>query len=506
MNRGSRGKSLCRLLPSGSKELAPLKGIPSRRMIRVLTDDQVEAIHEASVKILGRTGVRFDSEVARKRLLDAGASKHPAHGNVVTFSREAVEEIVRKLPSKVVYPARDPEWDIIYDGDHAYPYAGGGDPKIIDIDTGLARHSTYADVETAARLGDALHNNYYASSMVVPNDVPTEMIELRTMEAAMRNSAKVISQHATSAETVDYMVKMCACVAGGEEEFRKRPLFSLASSPSSPLTYAEHVCEVLLRSAELGVPFSVIPCPICGETGPNTLGGSLALQNAETLAGMALIQTVDPSLPSVYCGRVCFMDPKTGRDLWGVPEEALVSAALVQLAHRYKMVPDTCGMASDVTRWDLQIGYERMMTALVPMMAGAESISGIGSGWEGASSYEMMVIDNEVFDDIARIMRGITIDEGRLGLDVIDKVGHMGSYLSQPHTMEYLRKGEVRMSSLWDRRVSEKASREGFKPLQEAAREKAKRILKEHVPLPLDRDVEKEIGLVLRDAQRSLVR
>ena len=475
-------------------------------MIKVLTDEQVEKIHEASLKILEKTGVRFDNADARQRLLDAGAIAHPDRKDVVIFPRSVIEETVGKVPREVSYFARDPEWDIRYDGEHTFPYAGGGDPKVIDMDTGMVRHSTFTDVANAARLGDALDNNYLASHVVIANDSPPGMVELRTMEAAMRNSAKVMSHHATNAETVDYMVKIWSCVAGGEEEFRKRPLFSLGSSPSSPLTYADHVCDVLIRSAELGVPFSVIPCPISGGTGPVTLGGSLALQNAETLAGLALIQTVAPSLPTVYCGRVCFMDPRTGRDLWGIPEEGLVSAAIVQLAKRYNMVSDTCGTASDLTRWDLQMGFERMLTALVPMMAGTESISGIGGGWEAASSLEMMVVDNEVYGDIARIMKGVAIDDDRLGLDLIDEVGHMGNYLAKPHTMEYLRKGELRLCELWDKRTSESTHREGFESLIEAARDRAKEILKEHEPMPLDRDVDMDINLIMKEAQKTLVR
>ena len=473
-------------------------------MIKVLTDEQVEKIHEASLKILEKTGVRFDDRDARQRLLGAGAIAHPDRKDVIIFPRSVIEETLGKVPSEVSYFARNPEWNIRYDGEHTFPYAGGGDPKIIDLDTGMVRHSTFADVEHAARLGDALDNNHLASHVVIANDSPTGMVELRTMEAAMRNSAKVMSHHATSAETVDYMVKIWSCVAGGDEEFRKRPLFSLGSSPSSPLTYADHVCEVLIRSAELGVPFSVIPCPISGGTGPVTLGGSLALQNAETLAGLVLIQTVAPSLPTVYCGRVCFMDPRNGRDLWGVPEEGLVSAAIVQLAKRYNMVSDTCGTASDMTRWDLQMGFERMLTALVPMMAGTESISGIGGGWEAASSLEMMVVDNEVYGDIARIMRGVAIDDDTLGVDLIDEVGHMGNFLAKSHTMDYLRKGELRLSELWDKRTSESASREGFKPLIEAARDRVRIILKEHSPMPLDRDIEEDIGRIMKEAQKSL--
>jgi len=474
-------------------------------MIKVLTDEQVEMIHEASLTMLERTGIRFDSRDARQRLVKAGAMSHPVNKDVVTFPRSVVGSAIRNVPREVTYFARDSDWNIKHEGEYTFPYSGGGDSEMIDVSTGTVRPSTYADVEDAARLGDALENNYTISHLVIANDVPPEMIELRTMEAAMRNSAKVMSLYATSAEAVDYMVKMWSCVAGGEDEFRKRPLFSLASSPSSPLTYPRHVCDVLIRSAENRIPFSVIPCPISGGTGPVTLGGSLALQNAEILAGLVLIQAVAPSLPSVYCGRVCFMDPRTGRDLWGVPEEGLVSAAIIQLAQRYKMVGDACGTASDVTRWGLQMGFERMMTALVPTMAGAESLSGMGDGWESASSLEMMVIDNEVYHDIARIMRGIAVDDG-IGLNLVDRVGHKDDFLAQPRTAEYLRKGEFRLHLPRDRSASEKASIECLKPLLEAARDRVKKILREHSPMPLDKNVEKDVGRIMKEAQKVLVR
>jgi trimethylamine--corrinoid protein Co-methyltransferase len=483
-----------------------MKGIPCRQMVKVLTDEQVESIHEASLKILEATGLRFDSGDARQRLLEAGAISHPVRKDVITFPPSVVEAAIRRVPREVTYFARDPAMDIKYDGEHTFPYAVGGNPEMIDINTGAMRLSTYADVEDAARLGDALENCSHASHLVIANDVPPEMIELRTLEAVMRNSAKVVSHHATSGETVDYMVKMWSCVSGGEEEFRKKPLFSLGSSPVCPLTYPKHVCDVLIRSAELGVPFSVIPCPISGGTGPVTLAGSLALQNAETLAGLVLIQTVAPSLPSVYCGRVCFMDLRTGRDLWGVPEEGLVSAAMVQLAKRYKMVADACGTTSDATRWGIQMGSERMMAALVPMMAGAESISGIGDGWEGASSLEMMVIDNEIFDGISRTMRGFSADYGRSELDLGVELGHVGTLPARLQTADRLQKGEGRLSLLWDRRRSREASGEGLRPLLEAARDRAKKMLREHSPMPLDRDVEKDIGRILKDAQKALVR
>ncbi len=485
-----------------------MKGIKldEKMRLRVLDEDQLDAIHDASLRILEITGVRFDSENARKRLLNAGASAHPTRRGVLTFPNSMVEEALRNVPTHVRYPARDPRHDIDYDGEHMFPYTGGGDPKMIDLDTGEIRPSTFEDVATAARLGDALENNYFASSMVVANDAPPGLVVLKTFEGVLKNSLKPMTEYAPDVDNLDFLVKMAACVAGDEEALRNRPFFSISGSPSSPLTYAENNCEVLLRCVEKGIPYQPVPCPICGETGPMSIGGAIAQQNAETLGGLMLIQTVTTKLPVIYSGRVCFMDPRFGRDLWGIPEEGLVNAGMVQLARRYGMVSDVSGMASDVTRWDMQMGFECMMTVMLSSLAGAESISGVGGGWEGASSLEMMVIGDEVFSDISRIFQGIEIDDKRLGLDVLDDVGHMGSFMAKRHTMDSIRAGELRVPSLWDKRTSTRAAKEGFKPLQEAARDKVKRLLQEHEVEPLDGDVVAAIDSVVREAARSLVR
>ena len=480
--------------------------LSSKTRIRVLDEDQLDTIHDASLRILEITGVRFDSENARKRLLNSGASAHPTRKGVVTFPSSMVEEALRDVPQHVKYPGRERSHDIDYDGEHMFPYTGGGDPKMIDLDTGEIRPSTYDDVVMAARLGDALENNYFASSVVVANDAPQGLVVLRTFEATLKNSQKPMTEYAPDVENLDFLVKMAACVAGDEEALTKRPFFSISGSPSSPLTYAENNCEVLLRCAEKGIPYQPVPCPICGETGPMSIAGAMAQQNAETLAGIMLIQTVTTKLPVIYSGRVCFMDPRFGRDLWGIPEEGLVNAGMVQLARRYGMVSDVSGMASDITRWDMQMGFECMMTVMLSALAGAESISGVGGGWEGASSLEMMVVGNEVFHDIARIMQGIEIDEKRLGLDVLEDVGHMGSFIAKRHTMDNIRAGELRIPSLWDKRTSTRAAKEGCMPLQEAAREKVKVLLSEHEPEPLDGDVVAAIDAVVREAARSLTR
>ncbi len=483
-----------------------MQGIRNSAPLKVLTPPQLDAIHDASLTILERTGARFDHDGARKRLLDLGATPHPERKNVLRFPRSVVEDAIRKIPHFGSYCARDPKNDVTFDGEHTFAHALGGNPAILDLDMGTSRPSTLRDVEEATRMQDALENCHTAGALVVATDVPAPVHVIKTMQSMLENTTKSVSGYALRTAEVEILLRMGACVSGGAEAFRKRPLFTLYGSPSSPLTYDEHVCEVVLLAASHGVPVDLVPCPIAGGTAPLSLAGGLAQQNAELLAGVMLLQTLDPKLPTQYSGRLSLLDLRSGKNLWGLPELGLVSAATVQIAHRYHMTADVYGVTTDANGWDLQIGLERMVAALPPALAGADNLSGIGGAWENAASLAMAVIDDEVYADVFRMIRGIEVDEDRLALDLIDKVGPMGTFLAQRHTMTYLRKGEMRNSPLWDKRTMDRMKAEGVRPLQEVAAERARKILKDHVPTPLDRDVQRELSRVVDDGCKTLLR
>jgi trimethylamine--corrinoid protein Co-methyltransferase len=478
------------------------QGVKCGPKLKVLTDGQVDDIHEASLKILEKTGVRYDSSKAYDLLLKAGAAAHPTRKGVLTFPRSMVEESIKKIPPYGTYCARDPKNDMVFDGEHQYAHCLGGNPSMFDLETGQIRMATLKDVEDSTRVMDALPNCHSISNFVVGTDVPGPMLVVKTMQAMMKNTTKFLSGYALKVDEVDTFAKMWSVVTGGLEELRKRPLFTVYGSPSSPLTYDEHAADVMIRGAEYGVPVDIVPCPIGGGTAPLTLAGGLAQQNAELLGGVMLVQTVDATLPMQYSGRLSFMDLRSGKNVWGIPEMALVSAATVQIAHRYNMIADVYGVTTDANTWDMQVGLERMMAAAIPAMAGADHLSGIGGAWENAGSYEMLVIDDDIYENVFRMVRGIEVDEGRLALDVIDKVGHMGNFLSVMHTMEYLRKGEMINSKLMDKRTWERAKKEGVKPLQERARDMVRNILKEHQPTPLDKDHEKAIDAIVKEAEK----
>lgn len=483
-----------------------MQGQKVRFRLKVLTDDQVDAIEEASFKMLEKTGVRFDSADARRRLIKAGAVAHKTRKDVITFPRSLMKETIKHIMPYGTNYARDPKNNMKFDGETMYAHALGGNPMMMDLETGEHRPATLEDVGKATRVMDALEYCHSVSNLVVATDVPPEILVIKTQEAMMRNSSKCISGYALNVASVDILAKMWACVTGGLEELRKRPLLDVYGSPSSPLTYDAHAADVIIRGAEYGVPVDLVPCPISGGTAPITLAGGLAQQNAELLAGVALVQTVTDKVPIQYSGRLSMMDLRTGKNVWGLPEMGLASAATVQIAHKYKMIADVYGVTMDGNMFDMQSGIERMQAAMIPALAGADNLSGIGGAWENAASYEMLVVDNEIYADVFRAVRGFDVDADTLAVDLVDKVGHMGNFLAQPHTMKYLRKGEIRNSTLYDKRSSEKAKKEGVRPLQDAAKDVVRKILKEHQPMPLDRDVEKELSKVVKDAEKTLMR
>ena len=474
-----------------------MEGVKVKYRLKVLTDDKVDDIHEATLKILEKTGVRFDSEDSRKRLVKAGATPHPTRKDVILFPRGLVEDSIRKITPYGKYFAREPKNDMTFDGEHMFAHCVGGNPNILDLETGETRMSTLQDVENTCKIMDALENCHSIGNLVVATDVPPELLVIKTQEAMMKNSSKCISGYALNVPTVDILAKMWACVTGSIEELRKRPLLDVYASPSSPLTYDAHASDVMVRGAEYGVPVDLVPCPICGGTATVTLAGGLAQQNAELLAGIVLVQTVSTKVPIQYSGRLSMMDLRSGKNIWGVPEMALASAATVQIAHRYKMIADVYGVVSDANDWGVQMGLERMNLALVPAMAGADNLSGIGGAWEAAASYELLVIDNEIYSDVFRTVSGIEVDEERLALDVIDKVGPGGNFVAEKHTKKHFREVEW-FPKLIDRQNFSDWEQGGSKPMRERVSERVKEILSTHQVPPLREDVERAIEKVLK--------
>jgi trimethylamine--corrinoid protein Co-methyltransferase len=471
--------------------------------LSVLAEAQVRAIHLASLRILGEIGVVLTQSEAREILVGAGAS---LHGDRVLLPAELVAEAVGRCPRQVTLRGRSGQ-SIVLGGGSLHWHNLGGASTVYDHGTGRCRPATLQDVRDSTRLLDALDGVTNITPFFTPQDVPGPLMALSMYRHALPHTTKPLQGPGTQTAAEVRLAARLASVIGPPGE-----VLSLGISPISPLFLPDDVAEAMIETARLGIPLGPLPCPTAGATAPMSLAGAVAQQNAEVLASIVLAQVVRPGLPIVYCGRLAAMEPRTGVSVWGGVELGLVSAATVQVAHSYGLPVNVYGLSTNSNVLDLQGGYERALNSIVPALAGADELSGIGELAAGVTgSYAQMVCDDEIAASVRRLRRGFATDEEALAVEVIARVmdgagqGRGGNFLDQRHTVRYLRAGEVLTTRLAERRTWEEWQRGGRQTMADHAQAEAERLLASHEVSPLSDDQERELDEIMREAEAELL-
>jgi len=467
--------------------------------LKVLSDSEIESMYEATLRILAETGFILSHSGARQILTDAGAI---IKNNRVCLPPELVEDCLAKCPSQVKIRGRNGTTKILGDGSLNFHNLGGA-RDIHNLATDEHRFAVLQDVRDSTRLLDALPNCNTINPFFTPSDVPGELMALAMYRDAMPFTTKPLQGPGVQfAPEVRYIVEM-ASVLGPPPE-----VLTLSVSPVSPLSIPDHEVEAILEIARLGIPFAPLPCPTAGATAPFSIAGAVAQQAAEVLASLVLVQLVQPGLPMIFCGRLAMMDPRTGIAVWGGIEMGLASAGTVQLGHRCELPTNVYGFSTNSHALDIQNGFERALNAVIPALAGADELSGIGEMEAGTlSTYAQMVADNEFASSIHRVRRGYVADDDTLAVDVIAKVMNgPRNFLGQKHTLNYMKGGEMFISKLTERGSWESWNKGGRRGFAEQAQAESERILREHQVEPLSESQSKELDAIMASAEKELVK
>ena len=304
------------------------------------------------------------------------------------------------------------------------------------------------------------------------------------------------------------LIRMASVVAGGEEELRRNPVMMGWENPISPLSHGKGQTEMVIEFAKLGLPIHIGPAIQAGATGPVTLAGVLVQQNAEVLSGIVIAQSAaEPGRrPAIVYGAVpALADMRYGSMVYSAAEPALMNVASVQMARYYGLVSRGNGGTTESKTIDAQAGFESAMTLLMASLGGANLIMNASGGAMepgiGAMSYEKAVIDNDICGFISRILQGIAVSDETLATDVIAAVGPGGHFLGQEHTRRFFRE-EHFIPKISDRTSPETWMKAGAKDIRTVAREKAKQVLKEHHPEPLDKTIKEELLKIIKDVEK----
>jgi trimethylamine--corrinoid protein Co-methyltransferase len=311
--------------------------------LSVFSETDLDDIHLGTLEVLERTGVHVQHDEAFDIFRDGGCAVDRSRG-LVKIPPHVVEDAIRSAPSKIALCGREPAYDVVLEaGRVAFTNFSEG-VQVVDRETGQLRDSTKRDIADLARINDYLSDFDTFEMAVSARDVPEATMAIHNVESALPHTRKCVGTGPLSTFEAEAIIELGAAVAGGREALRTRPLVYLGVCPVSPLKLPKDVTEVVIAAARAGLPDNVLSMAMAGASSPVTLAGTLVTHNAEVLSGIVLAQLTERGAPCIYGSSTTAIDLRLAAASVGSPELALISAAVAELARRYKLPSFVAGL------------------------------------------------------------------------------------------------------------------------------------------------------------------
>jgi trimethylamine--corrinoid protein Co-methyltransferase len=468
--------------------------------LKILSDSQLKDMKSAVLHILDETGVHCPSERAMAIYAEHGAVVD-FESHVVKIPPEIVLENMSHAPRFYTMGARNPDFDLKLDGTATFLATDGCGVETIDFTTRERRPSRKDDVAKMARISDYLTSIGFYWPIVSAQDFPSTA-PLHELDASFNNTVKhVQSETIMDAKMAQFAIEMARVISGDEKTLRERPPLSLLVCCISPLGLDRDGMESALTLAEAGLPVGFMSMANLGSTGPATPAGTLVTGDAEIVAAMVLIQMAYPGAPVFHSMMPGIMHPRTGAYLGTAWEGTFLYPVGVELAHHWG-VPSLAGVfGTDDVAPGWQAGAEAASSLMLCAMVGADTGSGLGLLESCTLLYpEELLLDSDIYHRIRIEAAGLDTSSEALALDIIREVGPRGFFLKHRHTRDNMRKRNY--SGL----TCQPAKDGGYRDPVEVAQEKARWILDNHQPEPLERNQQIELTRILASAENEFSR
>ena len=455
--------------------------------LEYVTNEELEQMHQATVDILTKTGIRTGSQRFMDACAGVGLRVEKLEKNkfaTIYFTQDQIDQALSTAPSKFTIYGLDDTKQIRWGERKAYNCTCVGVPFVEDPITHESRNTTLKDLEDYIRIADALPHTDVLSCLTAQG-IPEHAANAIQVGAMLRNTTKPLRICIESAHETKDVIAVLTAAAGSLKQLQQKPLAYLEVSPISPLDYSTNPAEAMLDIIESGLPLGIIPCPMMGATGPMTLIGSVVMHNAEMLAGVVITQLLKPGYPTIMSPRVTFMNLSTMLGLWAAPEMGIAAAASVQLINKYNIPTAPGGFSCAAKISDAQAGFEVMLNSLLPALVGVDVIGSSGSLDNALiASYTKLVLDDEVCSLTRKVMDGCIVDADTMAVDVVDEVVNgPRNFLATEHTIDHM------YTELWEPILTDRNSydkwKETRKTYTDVANEKAMDLLLNHKVCPL---------------------
>jgi len=460
-----------------------------------INQQDCQRVHEASLKILRETGVIFHDPEALEIFKKHGAR---VEGETVFIAEDLLNKALATAPQKFTWRGRNEKQNRIV-GEDILIQPNVGPVYVQDLDEGR-RMGTLEDYIKIMKIGQASEVlDLNGGIPIDPSDIDSDVKHLELMLQMLKHTDKPIIGSCTTRDQAETMLDMAELALGGKEIFRSGHYVGVLVNPLSPLAYAPETLETMIAYARRNQIILLAPCIMAGISGPISLLGTAVLQNVEILAGLTLMQLVNPGTPVVYATASTTGYMKYASFAAGSPEAMMINMPNIQMGLDFYHLPTRtmCGI-NHSKALDAQAGYETMMSLTMAMMSGAHIYVQCMGVLDAimTTSYEKIIIDEELVRRVRRVRQGIDTSDAALAVEAIQEVGHNGTYLTHPSTFESFR-------SLWTPTISDWTSHQdwtaaGAEDVTIRANRRFKEILAGAPDSLLDAAVEKQLRALVK--------
>ncbi|MGD9962344.1 MAG: trimethylamine methyltransferase family protein [Thermoplasmata archaeon] len=470
--------------------------------LRFLDRGEEELVHATSLKWLENIGVMVKSQKVLAMLQQAGASVDNDKG-IAKIPESMVKDAVSKAPKRIVLGARDPKNEKVIPVD-SWPLmtTTGLAVYTYDIDTGEKRPTTAKDLANFSRVADAMDAVDIVWTTVTAGDVRQDALALHSLWTTLRNCTKHIHVIPTpkGAEEAKRLVDLGALVAGGPEQLRRKPLFSVISCPIAPLEFEKASIEGQVEYSKAGVPVVCMSMSLSGMSAPVTTCGTLVNINAENLASLVISQTAAPGAPFVYSSESAPIDMTTGIMDYASHNLPMIASGASQMAKRYGLPSQTGNWGIETKVPGVQASFTELLTTALASMSGSDMVAGAGScdAAKGAA-LEQVVIDSYLWLDCRKYMTRFEISEASAATEVVEAVGHGNTFLKHMHTVRNFKKELIFRDQQWKGWQATLST-----SMVPEAKAIAKKVLAEHAVPDVDPEVARKGDAIVAAHTRTL--
>lgn len=465
--------------------------------LSTLSKREIEKIDWLSRILLQNKGILLPSDKVKDFLVKKGVN---FDGYIARFTPHQIESSLESVPKIIKIFNRDNDYSINI-GENVKFASGHNAVYILNKKTRKRVPIKKEEVANFALISDYFNEFDLVGIEAYPQDVNPKSSILHGLDAVLNNTSKPVYFSPETYEETKYLLKIIELFT---DDIKRQPTGICQVSPHSPLSWDKTTIEALAYLASVGFPTVVLPAPFSFVSAPITLAGEILLANVELLGSLVVTQLINPGAPFIFGNAKSVADPATGSYLIATPECNLFRIASADIAKFYGIPSHSIGPDTDSNIHDEQNGYEKMFSLLSEVTAGINIIINAGMFATGMTvSLEQLMVDTEMIRFIKRYMCGIEATDEKLAFDSIMSVDYGKDFITDPLTLRYLRGEEHKLNLIANRKPYELWRKDGCSDIIENAENKAKEIINNYTPKPLDHMAKRNITTIINEFEQK---